>query len=71
MHQNLEFTHMIVRYDRLDLGLAVVVGYATSQQEAEMLLQAFCWLAPHFAPTALYAIREVRAASLYQKVLEG
>ncbi len=69
MHQDIEFTHMIVRYDEVDLRLTVAVCYTTSLEEAEALLQVFISLAPCFAPTAMYAIRKVNVACLYQKVL--
>jgi hypothetical protein len=69
MHQNIEYTHMIVRYDKEDLRLAVAVCYTTSLEEAYALLAVFIELAPLFAPTAMYAIRKVNVARLYQKVL--
>jgi hypothetical protein len=71
MHQDIELTHMIVRYDEVDLRLAVAVCYSTSLEEAEALLQVFINLAPCFAPTAMYAIRDINVACLYQKVLRG
>ncbi len=67
MHQEIVFTHMVVRYDRVDLHLAVAVCYATSEAEAAALLAVFIQLAPCFAPTAVYAIRDIESASLYQK----
>jgi hypothetical protein len=67
MHQQIAFSHMIVRYDTLDRGLAVVVCYATSLEEAQVLLSVFTQLAPYFAPTALYALRTIEAAGLYEK----
>jgi len=69
MHQHIEFTHLIVRYDEVDLRLAVAVCSCTSLEEAEALLQVFIDLAPRFAPTAMYAIRDIRVACVYQKVL--
>jgi hypothetical protein len=69
MHQDIEFTHMIVRYDAVDLRLAVAVCYGTSLEEAEALLQVFIDQALCFAPTAMYAIRDINVACLYQKVL--
>jgi hypothetical protein len=69
MHQHLPLTHVIVRYDTLDLDLAVVVASATSLQEASVLLRVFRQLAPCFAPTALYAIRDMASAPLSQKRL--
>jgi hypothetical protein len=67
MHQNIEFTHLVVRYDTIDYRLAVVVAYATSLEEAYAFQHCFINLAPRFAPTALYAIREIAVVSLYQK----
>jgi hypothetical protein len=67
MHHNIEFTHMLVRYDSVDLGLAVTVAYATSLEEVQALWHAFVGLASTYAPTALYAIREISTVSLYQK----
>ncbi len=69
MHQDIEFTHMIVRYDGVDLRLAVTVCFATSLEEAETLFRAFMELAPFYAPTAVYTIHTVDVACLYQKVL--
>jgi hypothetical protein len=69
MHQDIELTHMIVRYDEVDLRLAVAVCYCTSLEEAEALLRVFIDLAPRFAPTAMYAIRDINRACVYQKVL--
>lgn len=69
MHQKLRFTHVIVRYDNIDLHLAVVVAYATSAEEASVLLSVFMQLAPCFAPTALYAIRDIASAPAYQEAL--
>jgi len=71
MHLDIEFTHMIVRYDEVDLRLAVAVCSCTSLEEAEVLLRVFIDLAPRFAPTAIYAIREVNGTCLYQKILCG
>ena len=68
LHQDLTFTHMIVRYDDVDIRLAVTVAYATSLEEAQALWHCFVALAPQFAPTALYAMREIETVSLYQKV---
>lgn len=67
MHQNIEFTHLVVRYDAVDYRLAVIVAYATSLEEAYALQRCFIDLAPQFAPTALYAVREIAVVSLYQK----
>jgi hypothetical protein len=66
-HTNIDFTHMVVRYDNLDHYLAVTVAYATSLEEAQALWRAFVELAPTFAPTALYAIRYYAEVDLYQK----
>jgi hypothetical protein len=66
-HTNIDFTHMVVRYDTVDLRLAVTVAYATSLEEAQALWRAFVDLAPTFAPTALYAIRYYAQVGLYQK----
>jgi len=67
MHQEIDFTHMIVRYDTEDAQLAVAVCYATSSEEARALLAVFVELAPSVAPTALYAIRSIESVGLYQK----
>ena len=67
MHQDVRFTHVIVRYDTCDLHLGVVVCYATCLAEACVLLSTFMELAACFAPTASYAIREMASASLYQQ----
>jgi hypothetical protein len=69
MHQDIEFSYMIMRYDEVDLRLVVAVCYTTSLEEAEALLQVFIDLAPRFAPTAMYAIRDINVACVYQKVL--
>ena len=69
MHQDIEFTHMIVRYDSVDVHLAVAVCFTTSLEEAYSLLPAFIQLAPFFAPTAMYAVRDSDTAFMYQKVL--
>ncbi len=67
MHQNIAFTFMVVRHDTIDYRLAVVVAYATSYEEAVALWRSFVALAPQFAPTALYAVREIELLSQYQK----
>jgi hypothetical protein len=67
MHQNIEFTHLVVRYDAVDYRLAVVVAYATSLEEAYALQLCFINLTSRFAPTAYYAVRSIREVSLYQK----
>lgn len=67
MHQNIEFTHLVVHYDAVDYRLAVIVAYATSLEEAYAHLRCFIDLAPRFAPTALYAVRSINEVSLYQK----
>lgn len=67
MHQDVTFTHVIVRYDTRDVHLAVVVCYATCLAEACVLLSTFMELAPCFAPTACYAIREMTVADLYRQ----
>src|SRR5215472_15514638 len=69
MQQHSEFTHMIVRYDEVDLRLAVAVCSCTSLEEAEALLQVFIDLAPCFAPTVMYAMRKANVACVYHKVL--
>ena len=67
MHQQIDFTHLVVRYDCNDYRLAVVVAYATSYAEAYSLWRCFVDLAPQFAPTALYAVRGIETVSEYQK----
>jgi hypothetical protein len=34
MHQQIDFTYLVVRYDTIDYRLAVIVAYATSYEEA-------------------------------------
>jgi hypothetical protein len=67
MHQQIDFTYLVVRYDTDDYRLAVIVAYATSYEEACALWKCFVDLAPRFAPTALYAVRGIETVSEYQK----
>ena len=69
MHQNIECMYMIVRHDEEDLRLAVAVCSTTSLEEAYASLAVFIELAPRFAPTAMYAVRKITVAYLYQNVL--
>ncbi len=70
MHQNIQFTHLIVRYDEVDLRLAVVVCYTTSLEEAKALLSVFIALAPQFAPRLCILFGIVRSLVFTRSTLK-